>query len=701
MKNNLLVLLCFVAFASSLSAQWTKTNGLPGGSFRHFAQVADTTFAQHNAGIQFSTDSGFSWQNLLNYQSHSGKRLSTDGYTLLLGQYSIDPSTRMLRSNDAGQTWIPIPVPDTLTIYEELVVGQWIVIGGPGGAFRTADNGATWEPVLSYLYNMCSDGQRIYGSGGNSILASEDFGQSWDTLTSIEKVSDIIVKDSVIIVTHYHDPNRLTVSTDYGFTWEHFLPNIPSFINMDQMINGVWHEGELYGFWGGSIFKTSDFGKNWTETTAPNLYIIVNGISVGDELLASGRTNGIFRSADGGDSWAAVNNGLISQSPNRLRSLGQNLFAPGREGIYQLAADEKNWALQNVDILLPWSFYSFLDYAELDGNRIVAINGEPWFSTDGGTTWEESTVNNSSFYQMDRIEIAGEKIIGWEPDVNFPPFYVSENNGQNFQIMTSLLEQYSTNILKLDNDNGILYAQSFDNRLFQSTDGSDHWAVVGTTIPVELFANPLGFGDGLLFVQGNSVFVFNNFFDSQYGTKLLFSKDLGQTWQLFDNLTTGFPWGEGIFNDLVESGGYLIAATKSGVSYSSDAGSTWTPWNEGFQNRVASRLCVHDGQLWSSMTSDGVWKRSLADLAPLAVVQLRPARSLEVFPNPSTDHFLVKTDGESGWLTVRETLGKTVFSEKTSGQPWQISCSEWPAGIYHLTFFGEETLRNANVVIQK
>jgi len=702
MKNNLLLLLCFVAFASSLSAQWTKTQGLPGGSFQHFAQIADTTFAQHHAGIYFSTDSGFSWQNLLTYQFHYSARLTTDGHTLLALHYDPDPSQRLLCSRDAGQTWIPVAVPDSVTFYYEIVAGPWIVIGGPNGCFRTDDYGVTWEPVLSYLYHICWDGQRIYGSGGNSILASEDFGQTWDTLTSIEKVSDIIVKDSVIIVVHYHDPNRLTVSKDYGATWNLVLPDIPSHINMDQMYNGVWHEGELYGCWGSYVWKTKDFGETWTETTTPNLYVNYNGISVGNGLLVGGTANGIFRSADGGDSWTSVNEGLMAQSPPQLRSIGQNLFAPGREGIYRLAADKENWDLLHVDISLPWSFYSFLDYAEWGGNQIVALNEEPWFSTDGGTTWEESTVNNSSFYQFNRIEIAGGKIIGWEPDISFPPIYVSENNGQFFQIMTSLQEQYSTNILELDNDNGTLYAQSFDNRLFRSTDGGDHWGIVGTTIPVELFGNPMmWFGEGKIFVRDNSVFIFSNDFDSQFGTKVLFSKDLGQTWQLFDNLTTGFPWGEGIFNDLVESGGYLFAATKAGVSYSTDGGSTWTPWNEGFQNRVASRLCIHDGQLWSSMTSDGVWKRSLSELAPLSAVQPQSARTLKVFPNPSSDYFLVETNGESGWLSVRETLGKTIYTAKTNGQSWEIPCQKWPAGVYQVLFFGEATRKETRVLIQK
>ncbi|MFN0175390.1 MAG: T9SS type A sorting domain-containing protein [Saprospiraceae bacterium] len=694
MKNNLLLLLCFVAFVGSLSAQWTKTKGLPGGSFEHFVQIADTTFAQHHAGIYFSTDGGFTWKNLLTYDFYWSGRLTTDGHNLLVRRYVVDPLQRLIRSNDAGQSWISIPVPDTLSISFEVIVGPWVVIGTPDGAFRTGDNGASWEFIHDYLGNLVFDGQRIFGWDANSLLASEDFGQSWQPLTSISKASYILAKDSVIMVFHYGQPNKITVSKDNGMTWEAFSPNLSS-----NMYNAAWHEGEVYGFRGSSIWKTNDFGETWQETTTPNLYVIYNGISVGNGLLVGGDANGIFRSDNGGDSWAAVNEGLIAQSPPQLRSVGQNLFAPGREGIYHLAPDQENWELQHVDIQLPPSFFSFLDYAELNGNQIVAINGKPWFSNDSGTTWSESTFDNFGSYQIGRLETAGGNVIGWG-EINFD-YYVSSDKGQSFQYMNALQTQYNTYCLQMDYDNGTLYAVTGHKHLCKSSDGGDHWEVIGSTIPIELFGSPQWFGGGMLFVRDNSVFIFSNDSDSQFGTKVLFSNDLGETWQLFDNLTTGFPWGEGIFNDLVESGGYLIAATKAGISYSSDGGSTWTPWNEGFQNRVASRLCVHEGQLWSSMTSDGVWKRSLSELAPLSAVQPQSTTSLKIFPNPTSDYFLVETDGESGWLSVWEILGKTVYVAKTNGQHLEIPCQKWPAGIYQVSFVGEATSRETRVLIQK
>ncbi|MBC7776814.1 MAG: hypothetical protein H7246_15375 [Phycisphaerae bacterium] len=706
MKNKTLfsALVFSLIFVGSLSAQWTKTKGLPGGSFGHFAQIADTTFAQHDAGIYFSTDSGFTWQNLLTYQFYWSARLTNDGHNLLVRRYFVDPLMRLMRSNDAGQSWITIPVPDTLSISSEVIVGQWVVIATPDGAFRTSDNGATWEFVHNFLGDLRLDGQRIFGWDADSLMASSDFGQSWQGLASVSNVSTIFAKDSLIMVFQYQNKNILSVSKDNGLSWEVLFPILPSGIRFNQMFSSIWHNGEVYGIWGTEIFKTSDFGETWVETTPPYLDVVTNGISIGEGLLAGGGAGGIFRSNDGGDSWSAVNDGLTSQSPNRLRSYGSHLFAPGREGIYRLATDQENWELQKVEISLATTFHSFSDYAELNGNQVVSISYKPWFSVDGGTTWAESMVESFTFFTgIDRLEIASGNLIGLQDVGSTGDRYVSDDFGQTFQAMDALQTQYGTYMLRLYNDKGTLYAQTGDHRLFLSSDGGAQWNTVGTDIPIHWFGgNPQWFDGGLFFVRGGSVFVFSNDTDySQFGTKLLFSKDLGQTWQLFDNLTTGFPWGIGIFNDLVESGGYLIAATKDGVFYSSDTGTTWTAWNDGFQNRVASRLCVHDGYLWASMTSDGVWKRTLADLAPLSVVQPQTPMTLNIFPNPASDHFWVETNDESGWLTVRETLGRTVFSGKTTGHPMEIICKEWPEGIYHLSFFGETSRRESYMVIQK
>lgn len=698
MKNSIthLILLFGVFHVSTLSAQWTKTNGLPGGDFSHFAQVGDTTFALHGAGIYCSTNSGLSWQNLLTYKWYWSAGMVSDGHSLLVQRYDADPLKRLLRSDDAGQTWQPVPVPDSLSINTEIVAGQWVLVGTPDGTFRTGDGGTSWELVQASFNSLRYDGHRVFGLNSNGLWASDDFGLSWKVVIDLFKASEFTLKDSVVMVYHYHEPNRITVSKDYGQTWEAYLPTLPSNVRFDQMYNAVWHKGEVYGFWGDEIFKTDDFGKTW-EATPLNKYWNYNGHSVEENLLVCGGANGVLRSNDSGNSWSAANNGLVAQSPTHLRVFGNHLFAPATEGIYSLLPDGENWELPQLDIGPFWAFTPFIDYAELGNSQITTFGESPWVSIDGGTTWTESTIPGL-IYGLGRIETAGGKVIGWDRATSFGAFYVSENQGLTFQYMTSLQTQHNTFILQLENDNGTLYALSADSRLFQSTDGGDNWMAVGTSIPTNLFGEPNWFLEATLFVRSNSIFLFSSSFDNLW---MLFSNDLGQTWQLFDKLATGLPWGSGIFNDLVKANDYLIAATSEGIVYSSDAGLTWTDWNDGFSNPVASRLCVHDGYLWAAMNSDGVWKRPLAELPPVAVGQPETTRSLAIFPNPTCEQFTVQTNGVNGWLTVRDLLGRVVLAEKTNGKNATIPCQNWPAGIYNITFDNEGKRAVGHLLVQK
>lgn len=103
---------------------------------------------------------------------------------------------------------------------------------------------------------------------------------------------------------------------------------------------------------GEGIFKSTDGGFNWNKVTpnADSNYFYVNSLAIsadGTTLLA-GTTTGIFRSPDKGGSWSQVFSG----------------------GIGNLAFDPNN------------------------ANKAIAgglSNGRAYFSTDGGSTWQQAT----------------------------------------------------------------------------------------------------------------------------------------------------------------------------------------------------------------------------------------------------------------------------------------------------------------------
>lgn len=110
--------------------------------------------------------------------------------------------------------------------------------------------------------------------------------------------------------------------------------------------------------------------------------------------------------------------------------------------------------------------------------------------------------------------------------------------------------------------------------------------------------------------------------------------------------------------------------------------------NEGFENRGALRLCIHDGQLWASMISDGVWKRSFSEPAPLAVFQPGSTASLDVFPNPLRDRIFLKNTDEAVFVELSNPLGQLVFSGQNIEQ---ADFSKLPPSVYLLKISGNTT----------
>ncbi len=103
---------------------------------------------------------------------------------------------------------------------------------------------------------------------------------------------------------------------------------------------------------GEGVFKSTDGGFNWNKVTpdADSNYFYVNSLAISDDgtTLLAGTTTGIFRSADAGGTWSQVFNG----------------------GVSNLAFDPN------------------------DSSKAIAgglSDGRAYFSTDGGSTWQQAT----------------------------------------------------------------------------------------------------------------------------------------------------------------------------------------------------------------------------------------------------------------------------------------------------------------------
>lgn len=161
-------------------------------------------------------------------------------------------------------------------------------------------------------------------------------------------------------------------SVDGGASWapvDDFMASLAVTSIVDDTSTGALYAGtgEAYagdGFRGAGIFKSTDNGVTWTPLTATNPvnnpdWLGVYSIAINPSgIILAATKNGIYRSADGGDTWTETYQGL------------------SREVVF----DPNNASNAMIDESTAWS-----SPAQSDSSLIG-------YSTDAGQTWTSSSI---------------------------------------------------------------------------------------------------------------------------------------------------------------------------------------------------------------------------------------------------------------------------------------------------------------------
>jgi hypothetical protein len=219
--------------------------------------------------------------------------------------------------------------------------------------FKSTDGGLTWSKrrfgstaayVIAVAVDPLSPNIVYAGTGNEGIFKSTDYGDNWKSTASRPSGS----------ITHLTlDPTksgRLFASTgtafylseDGGDTWTNVL-NVPAWtITIDpNMPTTVYATARTQG-----VFRSSDGGHSWQgiNTGLTNLTmgrsapVIIDPTNPRTLYVGSEGVGGVFKSLDGGDHWFAVNSGLDELSVSGLAMDPWNpavLYACGRNGVYK------------------------------------------------------------------------------------------------------------------------------------------------------------------------------------------------------------------------------------------------------------------------------------------------------------------------------------------------------------------------------
>ncbi|MGH7569928.1 MAG: WD40/YVTN/BNR-like repeat-containing protein [Gemmatimonadales bacterium] len=286
-----------------------------------------------------------------------------------------------------------------------------------GGVWKTTDYGQSWANVSDGFFQTASigairvadadpnvlyvgtgsDGIRSNVIAGRGVYKSADAGKTWTFLglRDVGQIGAVLIHPTnpdiayVAAMGHAFGPSRargVYRTRDGGKTWEQvlFVSDSTGAVDLEFAPD---EPREIYAaLWRGER-------KPWT-------------------IISGAREGGLYRSADGGDTWTKLTGGLPSgligksdlavsaADPNRVYAL---IEAPEPEdGLYRSDDRGRSWRqVSSYNPLLNRPFYYTNVDAEPTNADVVYVNDEGFFrSADGGKTWERRSTPHGDNHDM-------------------------------------------------------------------------------------------------------------------------------------------------------------------------------------------------------------------------------------------------------------------------------------------------------------
>jgi photosystem II stability/assembly factor-like uncharacterized protein len=234
-----------------------------------------------------STDGGTTWSlsdvkgaydiSQLDYRNRLTS-IATDSSHNLLAGFS-DENGYVIRSTDAGMTWVLVPPFLTTGNISGLAVrfnGDIFAASTTEGIFRSTDNGVTWDQLNKGITNQnlfsvaVHQNGDIYAGGHNLIFRSNDDGLSWQTLTTnfpvnSGNVTAMVVSTQGNIIAGVEN-GGVYWSTDNGTTWSERASGMTAKKVFSLLSTPI-----------GKVFAGTDQGVFYLDTTAGISWVQYSG----------------------------------------------------------------------------------------------------------------------------------------------------------------------------------------------------------------------------------------------------------------------------------------------------------------------------------------------------------------------------------------------------------------------------------------
>jgi photosystem II stability/assembly factor-like uncharacterized protein len=493
----------------------------------------------------------------------------------------------IMRSTDGGYFWTLINnglpdylIPSKLGIFNQypdtILLGMNIDQQEGSSLYRTTNGGSDWLPVIQW---------------GSDFLNITDFSFHPDPL--LARIVCLSAKQS-------SDPGNayrgIWKSTDFGVTWEH-IGRPDNMEHAEITCVAMVDENIIYaGYWTGiteqaigGVEITTDGGVTWSvlsptleapakdivfDTSNPGTFYVAFGAGEGDE------GNGIIKFENYGASWSYYNNGLTDKFVNVLTNDNTELYAGTGKGFYYTESADANyvWTEKVNGLLKGW-----VDYVYPYPNKVISFARNCRFvsylvnSTDNGVSWNTiNTFNSRTCAAAVRPDYNDEMLRGYGPNYSLyirPVLAKSVDGGVVWDTIRYWSGMYYATMQV------IRYAPTWSRRVYIGI--GDWWTCplvymlrsndAGSSFE-ELF-DPMRYDVRSLAVENNPDYLYLGDCNPENPKGVHKSTNAGNSWTAFND---GFPLPLPIINELAidPNNIYIYAATDHGLWKRSADGST-------------------------------------------------------------------------------------------------------------------------------
>jgi photosystem II stability/assembly factor-like uncharacterized protein len=266
--------------------------------------------------------------------------------------YALE-AQQLWRSLDRGATWQPF----ARNVFSSGVHGLGFDPRRPNrmaaatnqGVFLSTDRGATWSPLdgprIGARNVVIVDDRTLLAGTSSGLYRSADAGRSWDEVfdASIPPPDDDHYAGRTILWLR-HDP--AAPGTVYALARDFIVHSGGGSAYFVRSTNGgaIWRAlryfpvmeivpgqpRSLYAADGTHAWRSRDAGATWQRLGAlPNATDLEVDPSAPHTIYAGTAANGVYRSTDGGATWAPANAGLARFGRRRIADVEVNPGVPG------------------------------------------------------------------------------------------------------------------------------------------------------------------------------------------------------------------------------------------------------------------------------------------------------------------------------------------------------------------------------------